>query len=95
MTAFDFEATPFGINPQYRFQWEEAQECHVLLFPEGLVKLSGSAAEIMQRCTSTTTFAELVAALNEAFPGVEGLADDVKEFLADAIEQEWIVAASD
>ncbi len=95
MAAFDFEASPFVINPHYRFQWEEAQQCHVLLFPEGLIKLSGSAAEIMQRCQQQTTFAQLLEALNEAFPGVEGLAEDVKEFLKDAQQQQWIVASSD
>ena len=25
----------------FRLQWEQAQGCHVLLYPEGMVKLNG------------------------------------------------------
>ena len=41
----DFDTNKFHVNPNYRLQFEEAQQCHVLLYPEGLVKLSDSAAE--------------------------------------------------
>ena len=34
----------------FRMQWEEAQNAHVLLYPEGMVKLNQSAAEILKRC---------------------------------------------
>ena len=33
-----------------RLQWEAAQEAHVLLYPEGMVKLNGSAGAILSRC---------------------------------------------
>jgi pyrroloquinoline quinone biosynthesis protein D len=92
MSSLNIDSDQFSINPQYRFQWEEAQQCHVLLFPEGLVKLSGSAAEIMQRCQQPTTLVALVVELQQTFPGVEGLENDVREFLNDAREQEWIVS---
>lgn len=91
MTAFNIEQTRFTLNPNYRFQWEEAQDCHVLLFPEGMIKLGGSAAEIIQRCVSPTTFAQLVEELNQAFPDAGDLSDDVREFLQDAQQQDWIV----
>jgi pyrroloquinoline quinone biosynthesis protein D len=94
MTNFDFENTPFRLNPNYQFQWEQAQDCYVLLYPEGLIKLNGSAAEIIQRCISQTTFAHLVDELTRAFPGAEDLADDLTEFLNDAQQQDWIVPAS-
>ena len=35
-----------ALEKQYRFQWEPAQDSFVLLYPEGLVKLPGSAGEI-------------------------------------------------
>ena len=92
MSSLNIDTDQFSINPQYRFQWEEAQECHVLLFPEGVVKLSGSAAEIMQRCQQPTTLVALVDELQQTFPGVEGLENDVREFLNDAREQDWIVS---
>ncbi|PCI79187.1 MAG: pyrroloquinoline quinone biosynthesis peptide chaperone PqqD [SAR86 cluster bacterium] len=95
MSEFNLETASFKLNPRYQFQWEEAQQCHVLLYPEGLIKLSGSAAEILQRCQAPTTTATLVNELNKAFPGAEGLTDDVNEFLADAQQQVWIVQVSD
>ena len=38
------------LAPTFRFQWEEAQNCWVILYPEGMVKLSPTAGEIMKRC---------------------------------------------
>ena len=34
----------------FRLQWEPAQGCHVLLYPEGMVRLNQSAGEIIVRC---------------------------------------------
>ena len=95
MSEFNLATASFKLNPRYQYQWEEAQQCHVLLYPEGLIKLSGSAAEILQRCQQPTTMAAVVDELNTAFPEAEGLANDVKEFLADAQQQVWIVQVSD
>jgi len=35
-----------SLQRQYRFQYEEAQQSYVLLYPEGLIKLHGSAREL-------------------------------------------------
>jgi pyrroloquinoline quinone biosynthesis protein D len=72
-----------------RLQWEPAQEAHVLLYPEGMVKLNGSAGAIMSRCDGVRTVAEIVADLERAF-GVTGLADDVRAFVALALEKRWL-----
>jgi pyrroloquinoline quinone biosynthesis protein D len=95
MSEFNLETATFKLNPRYQFQWEEAQQCHVLLYPEGLIKLSGSAAEILQRCVAPTTTLKLIDELNNQFLGAEGLANDVREFLTDAQNQLWIVAAGE
>ena len=95
MTDFELDSAAFKLNPHYRFQWEEAQQCHVLLYPEGLIKLSGSATEIIQRCQQETSMDELINDLQQTFPEAEGLAEDVKEFLKDAQRQAWIVAVND
>ena len=29
----------YKIAAHHRFQWEKAQDCYVILFPEGMVKL--------------------------------------------------------
>ena len=39
-----------AIGRGFRLQWEPAQNAHVLLYPEGMVKLNGSAGEILKRC---------------------------------------------
>ena len=90
MSSLNLDLDSFAINPHYGFQWEPAQQCHVLLFPEGLVKLSESAAEIS---VSYTTLEALVDELEQMFPGVEGLESDVREFLNDARDQDWISPA--
>ncbi|MGL6161769.1 pyrroloquinoline quinone biosynthesis peptide chaperone PqqD [Microbulbifer sp.] len=89
------ELDRFLLNPRYRLQWEEAQGCHILLYPEGLVRLSESAAEILKRCHSPTTRAALVADLQRKFPGAETLSEDVAEFLQQARQREWIQRAGD
>ena len=43
-------ATVARVGHGFRLQWEPAQSCFVLLYPEGMVKLNQSAGEIMKRC---------------------------------------------
>lgn len=79
-----------AIAPKFRFQWEEAQGCHVLLYPEGMVKLNGPAGEILKCCDGERTVADIIADLSARFPGVEHLSDDVYNFLNTAHENQWI-----
>jgi pyrroloquinoline quinone biosynthesis protein D len=72
-----------------RLQWEPAQEAHVLLYPEGMVKLNGSAGAILSRCDGTRTVAEIVADLERSFEAT-GLTDDVTAFVALALERRWV-----
>jgi pyrroloquinoline quinone biosynthesis protein D len=73
----------------FRFQWEPAQKAHVLLYPEGMVKLNGSAGEIMKRCDGVRTVAEIVADLESTF-ATTGLEKDVHGFLTMALEKRWL-----
>ena len=79
-----------AIAPGFRLQWEEAQEAHVLLFPEGMVRLSESAGAILSRCDGARTVEGVVSSLQEAFPGAD-LEADVVEFLDIARDKGWIV----
>jgi pyrroloquinoline quinone biosynthesis protein D len=81
---------PPAINRHFRLQWEEAQQAWVLLYPEGLVKLNGSAGEIMRRCDGKRSVAEIVADLETSFE-TTGLAADVTAFLEMAAQQRWVV----
>ena len=78
-----------SLAPAFRFQWEEAQECYVILYPEGMVKLSASAGEIMRRCDGSQSVTDIIDSLRAAFPGVE-LAGDVTKFLEVAYGNGWL-----
>ena len=79
----------YALERQYRFQWEPAQESFVLLYPEGMIKLPGSAGEIMKRVDGKITVTDIVCSLEQSFPGVE-LRQDVMDFLEVAYAKGWI-----
>lgn len=82
--------TRIRLRAGYRLQWEPAQQAHVLLYPEGMVQLNPSAAEILKRCDGRP-LAALLADLQVAFPEVE-LEADVREFIAIALDKGWLDA---
>jgi pyrroloquinoline quinone biosynthesis protein D len=79
------------LSPGHRLQWEEAQQAHVLLYPEGMVTLNDSAREILRRCDGERALAEIVADLKRAFADAD-LEADVWDFLNTAGEEGWIRA---
>ncbi|HQX07055.1 MAG TPA: pyrroloquinoline quinone biosynthesis peptide chaperone PqqD [Zoogloea sp.] len=83
-----------AINRLFRFQWEPAQQAHVLLYPEGMVKLNQSAGEILKRCDGARTVPQIVADLEAAF-NASGLAPEVEAFLEMADAQNWITWNTD
>ncbi len=74
----------------FRMQWEESQHAYVLLYPEGMVKLNPSAAEILRRCDGRSDVAAIVAQLQAAFAAA-GLDAEVRAFIADARQRGWLV----
>ncbi len=83
------EACRPAIGRGFRLQWEAAQNAYVLLFPEGLIKLNGSAGEIMKRCTGQASIAEITADLERTF-ATSGLAADVIAFVVMARSKHWL-----
>jgi pyrroloquinoline quinone biosynthesis protein D len=77
------------ITSGYRLQWEEAQQSYVLLYPEGMVTLNGSSAEILKYCDGTRNAEGIIGELQKQFPDAD-LADDVREFIAAAFANGWI-----
>ena len=73
----------------FRLQFEPAQEAHVLLYPEGMVKLNNSAAAIMTRCDGVRTVADIVADIERTYE-VTGLAGDVAAFVVMARDNGWL-----
>lgn len=78
-----------SLSPLFRFQWEEVQNCHVILYPEGMVKLSPTAGQIMQQVNSTSSIAEITQTLSDLFDGAD-VQDDVLAFFKQAVENGWI-----
>jgi pyrroloquinoline quinone biosynthesis protein D len=73
----------------FRLQWEAAQNAHVLLYPEGMIKLNTSAGEILKRCDGATTIADITVDLERAF-ATSDLSADVIRFVTFAVEKKWL-----
>ena len=82
-------ATQPRVAAGFRLQWEPAQDCHVLLYPEGMVKLNGSAGEIMKRCDGVRSVAAIAADIEQAH-ALQGLQADVLAFVELAGKQRWL-----
>lgn len=79
MTAADAAVVP-RIHPKARLQWDEVRGRDVLLYPEGLVALNPTGAEILKLCDGVRSLAGIVGALERRF-GATGLEPDVSAFL--------------
>ena len=75
----------------YRFQYEPAQKAHVLLYPEGMIKLNESAALIGGLIDGQRDVAAIINALQQQFPDVPELAEDIEQFMEVARAEHWIV----
>ncbi len=82
-----------AIDRRFRLQWEAAQNAHVLLYPEGMIKLNASAGQILKRCDGKATIADITANLEQAF-STTGLSNDVIAFIAMAVEKKWVAVQS-
>lgn len=77
------------VAAMFRLQFEPVQDCWVLLYPEGMVKLNGPASEILRRCDGQRSVAEIVAELQRLFTS-DALHDDVCLFVGLARERGWL-----
>jgi pyrroloquinoline quinone biosynthesis protein D len=76
-------------SPMHRLQWEEAQQKDVILYPEGMVELNQSSAEILKMCDGTRKLDKIIADLEQKF-ATTGLANDITAFLEVALKNGWI-----
>ncbi|MBN2975493.1 pyrroloquinoline quinone biosynthesis protein PqqD [Pseudomonas fluorescens] len=80
-------------RPGYRYQYEPAQKGHVLLYPEGMIKLNDSAALIGGLIDGERDVAAIIAELDKQFPGVPELGNDIEQFMEVARAEHWITLA--
>ena len=80
----------FALAHHHRFQWEEAQNSYVILFPEGMVKLHGGAGEVLKRVDGKATVGEIVAELKAAIPDAENIEKDIIGMFELAFSKAWL-----
>jgi pyrroloquinoline quinone biosynthesis protein D len=77
------------LSRRFRLQYEEAQQRWVLLYPEGMVQLNPSAAEILKRCDGSRDIDAIVAELEAAF-NAQGIEPEVRNLLEEGQRRGWI-----
>jgi pyrroloquinoline quinone biosynthesis protein D len=80
----------YAIALHHRFQWEEAQQSYVILFPEGMVKLHGGAGEILKRVDGKATVDDIVLDLKATFPDAENIEADILGMFELAVGKAWL-----
>lgn len=78
------------VNEHFQLQYETAQSCYVLLYPEGMVQLNGPAGEIMALCDGNRHADGIIQTLSERF-GEPNIEADVLAFLEEAMRRDWVV----
>jgi pyrroloquinoline quinone biosynthesis protein D len=72
-----------------RLRYDEVREEHVLLIPEGVVRLNPTAAEVLELCDGERSLDDIVGTLSARYEGAD-LGADVRE-LVDAMAQRGLV----
>ncbi len=76
-----------------RLQFDDVREEHLLLIPEGAVRLNASAAHVLELCDGRRSREEIAAALSLRYSGAD-VADDVRELLGGMREHGLVVDAA-
>ncbi len=80
----------YSLAHHHRFQWEEAQQNYVILFPEGMVKLHGGAGEVIKRLDGKASVADVVADLKASFPDASNIEADIIGMFELALNKGWL-----
>lgn len=81
------------LSPMFLMRWEEPQQSHVLLYPEGLVKLNETAAAILGECKEPSSIADIISRLCNLYR-VNDIDADVMDFIATSLDKGWLRLAS-
>ena len=72
-----------------RLRYDDVREEHVLLIPEGVVRLNPTAAEVLELCDGERSLDDIVGTLSARYGGAD-VGGDVRE-LVDAMVQRGLV----
>ncbi len=76
-----------------RLRYDEVREEHLLLVPEGAVRLNPTAAEVLELCDGERSLEEIVGVLSERYDGAD-LGDDVRGLVDAMAERGLLVDAA-
>ena len=76
-----------------RLRYDDVREEHVLLVPEGAVRLNETAAQVLELCDGRRSLGEIAAALSQRYSGAD-VTDDVRELLGGMVEHGLVVDAA-
>ena len=80
----------YKIAAHHRFHWEKAQDGYVILFPEGRVKLNGSAGEVLNLVNGESNVESITETLSKKFTDVPNIAKDIEGMIELALDKAWI-----
>ena len=63
-----------------RLQYDDVREEHLLLIPEGAVRLNETAAQVLELCDGRRSLEDIAATLSARYDGAD-VAGDVRELL--------------
>ncbi|CAN1521906.1 pyrroloquinoline quinone biosynthesis protein PqqD [Methylophilaceae bacterium] len=90
MTNDILQTDIYTLAPHHRFQWEEAQQNYVILFPEGMVKLHGGAGEVIKRLDGKVSVGDVVTDLKATFPDAANIEADIIGMFELALSKGWL-----
>jgi pyrroloquinoline quinone biosynthesis protein D len=76
-----------------RLQYDDVREEHLLLVPEGAVRLNETAAHVLELCDGERSLEEIAAALSERYAGAD-VSEDVRELLGGMVAHGLVVDAA-
>lgn len=77
-----------------RLRYDEVREEHLLLIPEGAVRLNPTAVEVLELCDGQRSTQEIVDALAARYDGAD-LSDDVRGLLESMTQRGVVVDAAE
>ena len=72
-----------------RLRYDEVREEHMLLIPEGVVRLNPTAAEVLELCDGRRSLEDIAGVLSARYDGAD-VHDDVRQ-LVDALAERGLV----
>ena len=76
-----------------RLQYDDVREEHLLLVPEGAVRLNETAAQVLELCDGRRSLDEIAAALSQRYSGAD-VGADVRELVGGLVEHGLVVDAA-